>query len=346
MPAPLHIVFNLGSGHGDADAVRQAITSACTAAGRPLQLLDVDQPDQLAAVAHRAVQAALADGGVVVAAGGDGTINTVAQAVLGSGCDFGVLPQGTFNYFSRTHGIPSDTAQALQVLLSETAQPVQVGLVNGRVFLVNASLGLYPRLLQDREAWKQQLGRHRLVALFAALATLLRGHRNLRLQLQLQGKPRMLRTPTLFIGNNALQMQQLGLEQAQDIDAGALAVVALKPVGRLALLGLALRGALGRLGEADQVIHFGSRALTVRLPWPWGRRGVTVATDGELHRLKPPLQFSVSPQPLRLIRPAAPAPERLALAADSAESAGPAEGAGSTGVAQAPAATVRHAASA
>jgi diacylglycerol kinase family enzyme len=236
-----------------------------------------------------------------------------------------VLPQGTFNYFSRTHGIPPDPAEALQVLLTERVRPVQVGLVNGRVFLVNASLGLYPRLLQDREAWKQQLGRHRAVALGAALATLLRGHRNLRLALQAQGQPHALRTPTLFVGNNPLQMEQLGLPQAQAIDAGALAVVALKPVRRLALLGLALRGALGRLGEADQVIHFATPALTVHLPWPWGRRGITVATDGELQRLQPPLQFRVSPVPLRLIRPAAPAPERVALAGASGDAAAPAE---------------------
>lgn len=320
MPAPLHVVFNPGSGHGDADAVRQAITSACAAAGRPLRLLEVDGPGRLQALARQAVQAAQADGGVVVAAGGDGTLNAVAQAVLGSGCAFGVLPQGTFNYFSRTHGIPADTAQAMQVLLHAQPQPVQVGLVNGRVFLVNASLGLYPRLLHDREAWKQQLGRHRLVALGAALATLLRGHRNLRLGLQLRGQPHALRTPTLFVGNNALQMEQVGLPQAQAIDAGALAVVALKPVGRLALLGLALRGALGRLGEAEQVIHFGCRSLEVRLPWPWGLRGVRVATDGELQRLQPPLRFGVSPEPLLLIRPAAPAPERAAQAPADAQS--------------------------
>ena len=149
------------------DAVRAAIQAACAAAGRTLQLLEVRQPGQLQALARQAVQAAQADGGVVVAVGGDGTLNAVAQAVLGSGCAFGVLPQGTFNYFSRTHGIPSDTGEALRVLLTDQPQPVQVGLVNGRVFLVNASLGLYPRLLHDREAWKQQLGRHRLVALGA-----------------------------------------------------------------------------------------------------------------------------------------------------------------------------------
>lgn len=310
MAAPLHIVFNLGAGHGSADAVEQAITQACACAGRVVHLLRVDDPARLGDIARQAVQAAVADGGVVVAAGGDGTINTVAQATLGSGCAFGVLPQGTFNYFSRTHGIPAEPEAAMQVLLTAQAHPVQVGLVNGRVFLVNASLGLYPTLLEDREAWKRQLGRSRLVAFGAGLLTLLRGHRSLRLDIDVQGSRRTLRTPTLFIGNNALQMEQLGVPQAQAIDAGALAVVALRPVGRLALVGLVLRGALGRLGDADQVIHFGCQRLTVLPSWRWGRRRVKVATDGEVQHMRLPLQFSVSPTDLQLIRPTAPAPER------------------------------------
>ena len=110
--APLFVVFNIGSGAGDADEARAAIEQACAAAGRTVQLLVVDEPRRIAALAQEAVRRAREAGGIVVAAGGDGTINAVAQAVLGSGCPFGVLPQGTFNYFSRTHGIPSDTAEA------------------------------------------------------------------------------------------------------------------------------------------------------------------------------------------------------------------------------------------
>ena len=135
MPPPLHIVFNLGSGHGDAEATRTRIADACAAAGRSVRLIEVLDPRQLPDLAAQAVRAARADGGIVVAAGGDGTINAVAQAVLGSGCTFGVLPQGTFNYFSRAHGIPDDLDAALQLLLTGRPQPVQVGLVNGRVFL-------------------------------------------------------------------------------------------------------------------------------------------------------------------------------------------------------------------
>ena len=308
----LFIVFNLGSGSGDGASARAAIQQACDTAGRGFELMDVDDPGKLPALAREAVQRAQKAQGVVVAAGGDGTLNAVAQAVLGSGCAYGVLPQGTFNYFSRTHGIPADTAEALQVLLHASARPVQVGLVNGRVFLVNASLGLYPKLLEDREAWKQQLGRSRLVAFGAGLLTLLRGYRSLRLRIEVQGTVRKVRTPTLFVGNNALQMEQLGFPLAKDIDDGALAAIMLRPVSRLAMLALLLRGAFGKLGEAGQVISIPCVRMNVHSARAFGARRVKVATDGEIVWLPMPLEFEVAPEPLWLIRPDTPAPERAA----------------------------------
>ena len=310
--APLFIVFNPGSGHGDADQAQASIRAACAAAGRAVELLVVSPLHGVVARAREAVQRAQAEGGVVVAAGGDGTLNAVAQVVLGSGCVFGVLPQGTFNYFGRAHGIPADLSEALQVLLHEPARPVQVGLVNERVFLVNASLGLYPKLLEDREGWKAQFGRSRWVAIGAGLFTFLRGRRSLRLHIEVEGAAREVRTATVFVGNNALQMEQLGLPLADAIDGGRLGAVMLKPVGRLAMAWLLLRGAFGRLGDADQVLTQACTQLTVNRRRAFGPRRLKVATDGEVQRMPLPLRFCVAPEPLWLIKPAAPAPERSA----------------------------------
>ena len=144
-------MLNAGSGRKDADASQRTISEVLTAGGREHRLLVLKHPDQIHKLAAQAVTLARERGGVVAAAGGDGTLNAVAQAVLDSGCAFGVIPQGTFNYFSRTHGIPLDTAESARALLTGTIKPVQVGLANGRLFLVNASLGLYPELLEDRD---------------------------------------------------------------------------------------------------------------------------------------------------------------------------------------------------
>jgi diacylglycerol kinase family enzyme len=311
LASPLFIVMNPGSGSRDAAVTEATVRGVLAQAGRRYDLWRAHDPRQLPMLAQRAVEQARQQQGVVVAAGGDGTINAVAQVVLKSGCPFGVLPQGTFNYFSRTHGIPLDPAAATRALLDARLRPVQVGLLNDHVFLVNASLGLYPRLLEEREAYKQQFGRRRLVALWAGVVTLLRSHRPLRLRLEHAGEVRLMRTSTLVVGNNPLQLQHLGLPEVRAVQQGQLAAIAVRPVGPLTMVWLLLRGALGRLGDADNVINFAFDRLTVR---PYGRRRLKVAMDGEVTWLDTPLVFQVAPHPLQLLVPARAIPGSTAVA--------------------------------
>lgn len=299
--APLFIVLNAGSGRRDAEQTSETISRVLRDAGRAHTIMQVRNANRLADTAHDAVERAQAQRGIVVAAGGDGTINAVAQAVLGSGCPFGVLPQGTFNYFSREHGIPSDTEAATRVLLAGCIKPVQVGRVNDRVFLVNASIGLYPEVLEDREEWKQQLGRKRIVALLSGVVTLLRGYRRMTLEIEHEGRTRTLNMMTLFVGNNPLQLAQVGLHEDGSAGNGRLTAVMLPPTSRLVLLWLMARGMLGRLGEADAVQRFDFRSLRVHPGH--SHRKVKVATDGEIRRMTLPLRFDVAPQPLPLIVP-------------------------------------------
>ncbi|HYM48547.1 MAG TPA: acylglycerol kinase family protein, partial [Burkholderiaceae bacterium] len=100
--APIYIVLNAGSGDSDTETTCREIADVLNADGRVHQILRVDDPERLGEIARQAVAKAQQNAGVVVAAGGDGTLNSVAQATLGSGCQFGVIPQGTFNYFGRT----------------------------------------------------------------------------------------------------------------------------------------------------------------------------------------------------------------------------------------------------
>lgn len=300
---PFFIVLNTGSGRGDAHEVQATIRRVLDEADRQYTLMPVDDGRQLPQVAQQAVARAREQGGVVVAAGGDGTLSAVAQAVLPSGLPFGILPQGTFNYFGRTYGIAQDTELATRALVAAQPQPVQVGLVNDRLFLINASLGLYPQLLEDREAYKKRYGRSRLIAVWSALVTLARAHRQLSLQLEHQGQLRTLRTPTIVVGNNALQLEQIGIAEAGLLQRGQLVAMGVRPVGTLALYGLVLRGWLSRLGDADHVFSFGFERLSVRVRR--GRQRLKVALDGEICWMEAPLDFRVSEQPLQLLVPPA-----------------------------------------
>lgn len=304
--APLQFVINAAAGSHDAQARIQLIQAGLRAQGRSAQLHRCTPPE-LARVARLAAQQAAACRSAVVAVGGDGTLNAVAQAAHAQGCAMGVLPQGTFNYFARTHGIPSDPAAALQLLMQARPVPVQVAGVNERLFLVNASLGLYPELLEDREAYKARFGRSRGVAFMAACATLLRAQRRLRLHIDTAGVVREVQTLTLFVGNNRLQLQQLGAEPEDTVAGtpgqGSMGAVMLRPIGTLSMLGLLLHGAVGRLGEAAGVERFEFQHLVVRPRLRPSGAMVKVAFDGEVSRLRAPLVFRVLEQPLYLLRP-------------------------------------------
>jgi diacylglycerol kinase family enzyme len=300
--APLFIVLNVASGKHDSVAIRATIEAALVESGRRFTLLEVSEPGLLPQVARDAVAQARGCSGIVVAAGGDGTIASVAQATLGSGCFFGVLPLGTFNYFSRSHGIPSELPEACRILLGARAFAVQVGLVNDRVFLVNSSIGLYPKLLEEREQAKQQLGRSRLVAFVAALKTLFTSHQQLRLEIDSKHGRRSIAARTLFVGNNRLQLERVGIPESKELDRHRLAAVVLRPVSVLRMSWLVLRAILGRLGDADEVLSFDFERIVVRRRF--GRRPFKVATDGEVEWLAAPLTFSVLPHALLLLRPA------------------------------------------
>ena len=305
---PLFMVMNAGSGKNDSTEIQATIQAACAQAGRSCELIIVERGEQLQAAAEKAVALAKAHIGIVVAVGGDGTLNAVCQTVVGQNIPFGVLPQGTFNYFGRAHNISQDTTQAVHDLLNARLEHISLGRLNGRYFLVNASLGLYPRLLEDREAYKQRYGRSRLVALWSALITLTKAHRQLNIQLDYAGQHQQLRAPTLVVCNNPLQLEQIGIDPQLPTDADHLVALTSRPVGTLALYGLLIQGLLSRMGEADNVISIGFQTMSVQV----GRRPrmVKVAMDGEIFRMRSPLEFSVAVKVLPLLIPrAAPSPE-------------------------------------
>ncbi|HYD57655.1 MAG TPA: diacylglycerol kinase family protein [Burkholderiales bacterium] len=307
MPPPaLSIVLNGRSGKRGRGGVRAELERALRERGATYEIVEPRRRRDIAAVAAQAAARAAACGGTVVAAGGDGTLNAVAHAAYQAGCRFGAIPLGTFNYFAREHGLPLEPAAAAAALRDGVEAGVQVGLVNERLFLVNASVGLYPQLLEDREAFKAQYGRTRWVALLAAAWTLgTRSQPRIAVRIATGAESRPVRVSTLFVGNNPLQLERLGLREAQAVEAGRLAAIRVRPGTLWGLVKVLLHGAVGRLGEADGVEAFSFREMEVA-PLKPARRPVVlnVATDGERTRMALPLVFRVAPRPLRLVRPA------------------------------------------
>lgn len=285
------------------DGKRSAIEESLRATGRRYRFVSTD--GGIVATCERGARQAAAEGGVLVAAGGDGTLNCAAQAALRHDCAVGLVPMGTFNLFAREHGIALEPAEAVRGLAAGRLEAVQVGLVNARVFLVNAAVGLYPKLLEDRENAKRQMGRRsRWIAVTAGLVSLFSWRGRLTIDAEVDGRPTRLRTPSLFLCNIRVQLRRVGIDEAlvASVGRGRMVAVVARRMNAWAKLKLLLRGVAGKLGDADEVDAFGVRSLQAAIRFA---RRVKVATDGEVQWMTLPLRFSVSPKPLMMVLPAA-----------------------------------------
>lgn len=176
-------------------------------------------------------------------------------------------------------------------LLDWAPWPVQVAAVNDRVFLVNASVGLYPDLLENREAYKASFGRSSWVALWAACTTLLRAQRRLRLHIEQGAVARDVRTLTLFVGNNRLQLEQLGVhpqfqEQSGVVEGfgmGHITAVMLRPIGTLSMIRLMLSGPPARSWIAWARHSWLFRVTTTYLCLICGRAGARLMPGTSRH---------------------------------------------------------------
>lgn len=267
------------------------------AAGAAVRFMPLAGGVDTAALVH----AAVADGATaIVAAGGDGTVNSVATALVGSATPLGVLPMGTLNHFARDSGIPFDLPAAVATIVAAHTTRIDVGAVNDRLFLNNSSLGVYPDIVVEREKLRQQ-GYHKWVALAIASARVVRHYRGLRVRMEADQTRGRARTAFLFVGNNEYEVEGLRLGARARIDCGALfAYLAPRVHARELpkLLGLAL---LGRVRNSHTLESFPARELRVETP---RRRRLRVAIDGEVTVMRPPLLFSIKRLALTVIVPA------------------------------------------
>ncbi|MEH7828020.1 diacylglycerol/lipid kinase family protein [Gemmobacter denitrificans] len=293
-PETICVVANPGSGRNSRDAA--AIGQAMRAFGPAATLRRWRKGEDL----DEFVQRAVADGfSTIVAAGGDGTVMGVAHALLHSPANLAVLPLGTFNYFARGLGLPQDPEGAARAILAGHPRKVSVGSVNGQLFLNNASVGLYPTILQAREDVYARWGRSRLLAHWSVLRTLIRFQRPSRLVLTADGLRQELKTPLIFVARSAYQLERFGLQGAKAISDDQFAVFVARGGTRWHLLKLALRLALRRVQAGQDVDVITTRDLVLET----AKRRPKVAFDGEKRRMLAPLTFTIHDDALNIIVP-------------------------------------------
>lgn len=236
---------------------------------------------------------------IVVAGGGDGTINAVASVLLDSTAVFGVLPLGTLNHFAKDLGIPLALDAAIANIARGVRIQVDVGEVNERIFLNNSSLGLYPDIVRDRQQQQRRLGRGKWLAFAWALLAALRRYPFLSVRLKLNGELHERSTSFVFIGNNEYTMEGFNIGERARLDDGVLSVYVAQRPGRLGLLRLALHALMGKLAQARDFDVLTARALDIETR----HKRLRVATDGEVTVMTSPLRYRIRPGALTVIVP-------------------------------------------
>jgi len=291
----VEVIINASSGVSDNERLREQIANLFGAGGISVHISLAKSTSELIEFARRA---AAGDAAIIVGGGGDGTINAVASALMGTDKTLGVLPLGTLNHFAKDLKIPLDVEKAVATIIEGHAVQVDVGEVNGRIFLNNSSLGLYPSIVHQREQ-KQKLGQGKWPAFVWATFGVMRRYPFLDVRLNADGKEFSSRTPFVFIGNNEYEMESFDIGGRSRLDAGRLSLYFSHRTGRLGLLGLGVRALLRRLHQAEDFVRLTTAEVLIETK----RSRVRVSTDGEVNMIRPPLRYRTRPGALRVMVP-------------------------------------------
>lgn len=294
------VVLNPRSGHGATEATEREIRAEFARHGREATLFTASQ---LLPIDAQARAAAESRPRVVVAAGGDGTVSAVAAEAAARSIPLGVLPVGTLNHFAKDLGLPLVLKEAVEVVSTGIPRRVDVGEVNGRVFINNSSLGVYPRIVAFRNRY-QETGLAKWAAALWGTLTVLRRRPFMDVRIVVEDHPVVRRTPFVLVGNNEYRMKGLHATSRDTLSGGCLSVYVMDARRRRSLLGLGLKVLLRGVDQVAELELFrvGEARIETR------RSRLQVAADGEVVTLASPLTYRCRPGALTVIaaRPGLP----------------------------------------
>jgi diacylglycerol kinase family enzyme len=251
---------------------------------------------ELAAAARAAVNTPVE---AIIAGGGDGTISTVAGAMLGQEKPLGILPLGTLNHFAKDLGLPLTIPEAVQVIAAGHHVRQDVAMVNEAVFINNSSLGLYPRMVLDRDAQQNQFGWGKWTAMAHAMLRVFRRFPLVEVHLQTGQDSLVRKTPLVFVGNNLYQIDLLNIGKRSCLDRGELSLYIANVQNRWGLFKLTLRAIIGRLKQSRDFESLSLQECEISSNRPL----LHVSADGEVLELPPPLHYRSLPRALSVFVP-------------------------------------------
>jgi diacylglycerol kinase family enzyme len=295
VPAAIEVIVNAGSGSVLEGETERSLRQRFIAHG---VRANVHLAKTGAEIEQLATEAADGEAEVIVAGGGDGTISSVAKEVHRAGKVLGVLPLGTLNNFSKDLGVPQTLGAAVRVIAERNIATIDLAEVNGRLFLNNSSIGLYPRMVVHREE-QQRLGRGKWNAAFWAWIRMFKLSPFLKVNIHLDGKEFERKTPFVFVGNNEYEMDIYNIGRRPRLDEGRLSVYFLHRGGRWGVTLLVLRTIFRRLKQWRDFEEVSTGEVTITTHKP----RILVAFDGEVAVMETPLRYRTLPKALNVIVP-------------------------------------------
>jgi diacylglycerol kinase family enzyme len=287
------VIVNSASGCGHGSTTVAAIEAEFRAIGQTPYVTCVNS-DAIGQAIEHAIEGGAR---LIVIGGGDGTLSTAASALVDTEAILGVLPMGTLNHFAKYQQIPLDLAGAVRTVATGRVKRVDVGEVNGRVFINNSSLGIYPDIVRLR----QRLGFGKWIGLAVATWMVLRRGSTLSIKMASDTGDRRYKTPFAFIGNNEYVVEGFDVGKRKTMQTGQLSIYTSRLTGRIGIFRLAFRSLFKHL----RVDHDFDTVIARDFVIETRKHQLRVATDGEVSMQDMPLHYHSRAGALRVMVPLA-----------------------------------------
>lgn len=301
-----YVILNANAGTANATGVTAELLGDLFEANGLSATIDADSERNFA----ERIEAAMASAApTIVAAGGDGTITALAAALVGTDKNLAILPLGTVNALAKDLNVPLNLPAAVAALATGLAHRIDVGEVNGRVFLHKVVVGLIPGVAAGREHIRGRQDTSAKIGFLRYFFRRLARAKRIAVVIEpSEGERRVERVQAMAVASNAYDEGLGQFFSRRSLDGGTLTLYVLRHFTVRDFIRLTTGMLLGRWHNDEALSMESVKGVTIDVRKPQ----LKVMFDGEVETLQTPLQFTIRPKALSVIVPAAVAPAEAA----------------------------------
>ena len=250
----------------------------------------------------------------MIVGGGDGTAATAAGMLAGRDTALGILPLGTANLFAKDLNMPLDLDEAIPALAGGTVRSIDLGEVNGRLFVNNSILGLFPKLALKREHERHRNPLIKWIGIAVTAIRSMRRYPKMTVRIDPGSGPMLIKAAAIAVTNNPYADEFGETMSRAVLDTGQLAVYVAMHRGPLGLIRLALRFLFGGWQHDPEMKTIHATSLTVDSR----TKRLRMSTDGEVILMDTPLHYCIRPGVLKVLVPSGAEPVKSQRTEDAA----------------------------